>query len=256
MSINKIILPFTGKDKIIKISLDSVDSAYGQQQSISNAINDVTNELINPIVDVETTRFKYNPTLPAAMLSFNFYINDSYTNSFETGLTENMLLNSFFMLDFYDNYDTYNQTKIFRTYLTKVGTYPQYHIATGNQFNIWYVPQSFINSLSGSTVFGYVKFSFYNALTGLISTFYNYNNRDLNTNEKMFFKSELNTDTRTWKIITASFPSIFAYEFPSTGNIYSDRINNTVNSVKQSKPNYPSNLAFNYETQTYIDLNL
>lgn len=255
MSINKIIIPFTGKDKIIKISLDSVDSAYGQQQSISNAMNDVTNGLINPIVDIETSRFKYNPTLPAAILSFYFHINGSHTNTFESGLTENMLLNSFFMLDFYDTYDTYTQTKIFRTYLTKVGEFPQYQINAENQYNIWYVPQSFIDSSSGGTALGYVKFSFYNALTGLVSTFYNYNNRDLKTNEKMFFKSELNISNRTWKIITTSFPSILAYEFPAT-NLYSNRINNTVNNVEQSKPNYSPNLAFDYQTQTYVDLNL
>jgi len=254
MSIIKNEIVYTGKDINMKFSLDSINNNMGQQQSLIDSVTTYTTESVNPIIDIEARRFKYDVNLPPTTLSFYFNRSGFYTNSFSTGFTNTMTLNSFFILDFYDSFDTYSQNKIFRTYLTKIGNVPQYNINDSNiQFNVWYIPQSHLKSLSNIST-GYTKFSFYDASTGVISAFYNYNNRNLVTNEKMFFKTELNAVNKSWRMITDSFPSIIAYEFPNNNNIYSDRINNTINTVPVNKPNYPSKFIFDYKTQTYVDI--
>ena len=114
----------------LNFTLSSNDDFYGQQQEIDNLVQAVSNSLINPENDVEERRFKYNPNNSTAILNFQFYdqINNTYSSSFTAaGFTSdeitnnrNNILNSFFILDFYDSFDVNSQNKIFTTYLTKI----------------------------------------------------------------------------------------------------------------------------------------
>ena len=267
MSIIKENIRFTGENMNLKIVLNSRDNFIGYQQEIDGLTQLTTTDLINPAIDGETRRFKYDPDLGNTVLSFYFYSGNTYNVSFlNAGFTQNeinsnsnKLLNSFFILDFYDTFDVNNQTKIFTTYLTKIldniSNSPIYrvYVEAINQFYYWYIPLSYINTLTGSTGIGYVKFSFYNAKNGNVSLFYNNDNAALTTAEKMFFKVELNLTDKTWKFLTTSFPYLTAYEL-ITSIDYINRINNTFEKFDNKKQEYPTGTTFNYRTGTYLTI--
>lgn len=242
-------------DVNIKLSIGSTDGLYGYQQEIDNITEETKTELINPVVDNEVRRFQYDSSNGITNLQFYFISGSSFYCDFNyAGFTNNeiisrntKLLNSFFILDFYDSYDNNTQNKIFRTYLTKtlngINETPDYKIYndTINQFYSWYIPQSYINQATGTTVIGYTKFSFYNAKTGTIALFYNKGNEALLTSEKMYFKTEINTLNRTWKFIGSQ--PIMAYQI-SPASSYVTKVNNTVTNFENKKQNYPTGNAF------------
>jgi len=252
---------------VIPISLSSDDSFTGYQQEIDTLTSYTTTDLVNPVTDVEKRRFKHYTDAP--LLQFHFYntiggfftpsfINNGFTSAELTGQSVNVL-NSFFILDFYDSFDVYNQTKIFTTYLTKIvsstSIIPSYTISpvVNNQFYRWYVPVSYIDSFTGSTAIGYAKFSFYNAKTGQLVLFANFDNYGLNTPERLFFQTELNFVDKTWKIITPSYPTIRAKELPHIVNTqFVDRANDTFTNFDNLKQNYPSGTTFNYVDGSYF----
>jgi hypothetical protein len=283
----------------LRFSLSSNDDFLGYQQEIDNLTQFVSLDLVNPVNDLEKRRFKsQNSMLLAPKLSFQFYStiiisgvdNSQYYTPPSFVIGSNMFteaeiassspnwLNSFFILDFYDTYDTYTQTKIFTTYLTKKGigtvtattinifgipytynTYstptPTYTVDDSNQLYYWYVPVSFINTQLnlGNTIFtGYVKFSFYNAKTGKIVLFYNKDNESgaiSKTPEKMFFKTELNLVNKTWKFITTTPPYVNAKEMINN-TAYITKVNSTVESINNLAQNPPSGDTFTYLTGT------
>ena len=169
--------------------------------------------------------------------------------------------NSFFILDFYDTFDTYTQTKIFTTYLTKLigndaygnRTYtPVYVINSGvtNQLYYWYVPISFLNAQTGTTVTGYTKFTFYNAISGKTAVFYKLDNINLTTAEQMYFKSVIDLTGMTWRIITPSFPNVIAQQLWTSPD-YNQKVDDTITNFNNEAQNYPSGNSFNYLTGTY-----
>ena len=185
----------------------------------------------------------------------------------ELQLNNSKIQNSFFILDFYDSFDPYNQTKIFSSYLTKIitstSTIPSYEIkpttqpTIENQFYRWHVPISLIEQQSGDTIIGYAKFSFYNAKTGRISLFFNKDNTTLQTTEKQYFKTELNLINRTWKLLTPSYNStkiVTAREYPYTtgNNLFIDRVNNTVNKFNDVSINFPTGNTFSSGSADYV----
>lgn len=252
----------------IRFSLDSGDVFTGYQQEIDNLTSFTTTDLINPATDAEKRRFKHF-TNANTLIQFQFYnsgagtfspllTNNGFTSSELAGPTTNVL-NSFFILDFYDSFDVYNQNKIFSTYLTKIvsntSVIPSYTInpTVNNQFFRWYIPVSYIDSFTGNTAIGYTKFSFYNAKTGKIVVFGNFDNYGLGTPQRLYFQTELNFVNKTWRIITPSYPTIRAKEIPSIVNtLFVDKINNTFDNFDNLKQNYPTGTTFNYVDATYL----
>jgi len=252
----------------ILISLGSDDAFTGYQQEIDGLTSFTTTDLINPVTDGEKRRFKHF-TNANTLIQFHFYnnsggffspslLNNGYTSAELSGPTTNVL-NSFYILEFYDSFDVYNQNKIFTTYLTKIvnttSQVPTYTISpvVNNQFYRWYVPVSYMDLFTGTTAIGYTKFSFYNAKTGKIALFANFDNYGLDTPQKLFFQTELNLVNKTWRIITPSYPIIKAKEIPSNANsLYVDRINKTFSNFENLKQNYPTGTTFNYINATYL----
>lgn len=245
-------------DGYIKITLNVSDEFLGVQQEIDNLTKFKSLDLVNPVSDVEKLKFKLDPTILLTTIVFQFsgvtsFLNAGFTNLEISGVSKN-IRNSFFILDFYDTYDQNIQTKIFNTYLTKVGQIPIYSVSsnTSNQFYYWYVPKSYINNNTGNTAIGYVKFSFYNAKTGNVAIFYNNNNVGLTTPEKYYFKAELNFVNRTWKFYDSNI--IVAVEQRYTGvNNYNKKINDTYNKQDLLKETFPTGNTYNYRTNRYLD---
>jgi hypothetical protein len=272
MSVRKEVVKFNGLDMNIKLSLGSNLNQVGKQQAIDSLTQSIGESLINPIVDGEVRRFRYLAEEGVMNLNFFFYSSGQHFNTFtaagftdtETSNLNLKVLNSFYILDFYDSYDTYTQTKIFTTYLTKIldgiiEGKPKYAIQSSydlNQFYYWNIPQSFINQQTGSTVIAYVKFSFFNAKTGKIVVFYNKDNDDniviRKTPEKMYFKVRLDLINRTWEILTQSFNldyNVNAYELPPS--TYVDRVNSTIDKFDDKQQKYPSGNTFNSKFGNY-----
>ncbi len=268
MQIIKEKIKFNNKDVVLKISLSGGNKISGYQQEIDNITEETKDELINPVTDNEVRRFSYisggaGPT----SLEFFFTPNNgaNHYNSFLLGAGftldeinnyDTTLLNSFFVLDFYDSFSSYTQTKIFTNYLTKVldgiTKLPTYRIYTDtvNQFFHWYVPESYLDQYTGSTVVGYTKFSFYNAKTGVMSLFYNNDNDALKTPERPYFKTTLDLLNMTWRFLLDDEPHALIYEYPRN-NKYVDRVNDTIENFDNLQQNYPEGNVFDSETGDY-----
>jgi hypothetical protein len=239
------------------IPIGSNDNFTGYQQEVDNLTQFTALDLVNPVSDAEKRRFKLNPN-PNSSINLYFKFGSSNQATFTAaGFTQeeintgsDSILNSFFILDFYDTYDFYNQTKIFTTYLTKIGTSSAYNIGSSNQFYYWYVPMSYINSFTGSTTTGYVKFSFFNAKTGKLQLFYNENNTTPESAERLFFKVQMDFPNKTWKFLTSNYPTINASEILNNV-LYTTKVNNTFAKTEDLQQKYPSGSTFNYKNATY-----
>lgn len=246
-----------GLDGYIRISLSSSDEFLGHQQEIDNLTKFKSDDLVNPVVDVEKRKFKLDPSIASTLIKFYFsgstsFVNAGFTNSEISGDSRN-IKNSFFILDFYDSFDPNVQNKIFKTYLTKLDYEPVYNITDNlsNQLYYWYVPVSYIVGNTGNTVTGYVKFSFYNAKTGSLTIFYNNDNNALTTPEKYYFEVYLNFSNRTWKFKNNN---VNAIEQKYTGAInYNNRVNDTFDKVSLEKQVFPTGNTYNYRTNRYLD---
>ena len=255
----------TGHSMNLIISLGSCENFTEYGEDIDNLTQFTVLGLVNPVIDGEVRRFKLNP-IPNSYITLIFKFYNVTATTYQTlltaaGFTTNEInnndlniLNSFFILDFYDTFDLNSQAKIFTTYLTKLNNLPIYTIgvSNSNQLYPWYIPLSYIlpNAQTGSTVIGYVKLSFYNAKTGNITSFYNQDNESLTTPERIFFKVQLDLIGMTWKFLTASYPTITAKEI-ANNVLYVDKVNNTLDSMDNLQQNPPSGNTYNYKTNTY-----
>ena len=271
MPIIKERIKFENQDINLKISLGGDSKVLGYQQEIDNLTEEVKIDLTNPIIDNEVRRFQYGGS--AINLLFYFTANGTtYVNGFgSTGakfttsqINDNALKirNSFFIMDFYDNFNDYTQTKIFTIYQTQILDgkenssgipIPKYRIYkdTVSQFYSWYIPKKFINEnieIGATTITAYVKFSFYTARYGKVRLFYNYDNRNLTTPEKMYFKVILNLNNMTWKFDDSGNQK--AYQLPIS-NAYSDRVNDTVENFDNKQQDYPEGNVFDSSTGDY-----
>ena len=255
----------TGHSMNLIISLGSCENFTEYGEDIDNLTQFTVLGLVNPVIDGEVRRFKLNP-IPNSYITLIFKFYNVTATTYQTlltaaGFTTNEInnndlniLNSFFILDFYDTFDLNSQAKIFTTYLTKLNNLLIYTIgvSNSNQLYPWYIPLSYIlpNAQTGSTAIGYVKLSFYNAKTGNITPFYNQDNESLTTPERIFFKVQLDLINMTWKFLTASYPTITAKEI-ANNVLYIDKVNNTVDSMDNLQQNPPSGNTYNYKTNTY-----
>ncbi len=237
----------------IKIPFDITNNFLGLQQEIDAQTQFATNRLINPARDEEKFRYKATNTPTTPILSFWFF-NGTYVNTFigagfisnEFQKNSDNFANSFFVLDLYDTYDIFTQSKISTTYLTKLGnTIPRYNIsANTNQFYYLHIPMSYIETQTGETSICYAKFMFYNAKIGKIVTFYNRDNLTATDSNRIHFEIELNHKTKTWKFITPNYPNILAYEI--TNDKYVNKVNATVDNIIIQQPTLPTGNTFNY----------
>lgn len=235
----------------LTITLGSQIGFLGYQEEIDNLTQVTSADLVNPVVDGETRRFKLGIPLTNFRFMFNglpSFVGAGFTPTEISGHSQNML-NSFFILDYYNTYNVYNQTKIFTTYLTKIGTTPNYNVsaATGNQWYYWYVPISFIEIMTGTTTSGYVKLSFYNAKTGKVHIFYNNENAAMLTPQKMYFPAQLNANDMIWKMSSV----IDARELTSSP-LYNNRVNKTYDKYNAVKQVYPTGTTHYYKTNKYV----
>ncbi len=191
------------------------------------------------------------PVIPSVPTYDTSFINAGFSQAEINGNSSTML-NSFFILDFYNTYDINTQTKIFTTYLTKIGDKSQYTInaSTNNQLYNLYVPVSYIELQTGTTTNGYAKFTFYNAKYGNTVLFYNQDNVGISTPEKMYFKIKLDLVNKTWEIIGTSAPNINAKQLANSTQ-YNDRINNTITNINNVRQNYPSGNTYQYSGNSY-----
>lgn len=245
----------------------------GYQQEINNLTEETKAEITNPIINYEVSRFRYGGN--EATIKFYLITGTTYYNSFVNGagFTQNeidsrnlKLFNSFFIMDFYDSYDNNTQTKIFTIYQTQIisgnksgetpiPSYKIYH-DTVNQFYNWYIPKSFIDEQSGSTITGYVKFSFYNAKYGTLALFYNKDNQSSTTPEKIYFKVKLDLTDLSWEFDYSGTnfpPNVTAYQL-SFNNKYSQKINDGIQNFDNKKQVFPSGNTFQTSGATYTTL--
>ena len=262
MPIIKEKIRYTGTTTNIKFSLSSDDGFLGYQQEIDNLTQVVGIDLINPHVDVEERRFK-NSGNGSNVTTFQFTLNGvNYVTSYKDagftipeiiGSSLNKLnkLNSFYIFEYYDTYDISTQTKIFTTYLTKIGTSPQFTINTDNQLFYLYIPIAYMNRLieSGTTIVtGYTNISFFNAKSGSLTLFYNTTYGNLSTPQKMYFNTELDLINKTWKFIN---PATITGRQLWTSSDYVNKINNTFTKFDNEKQNYPAGSIFDKATGKY-----
>ena len=273
MSITKEKILFNNQDIQLKINLSGGNRLTGYQQEIDNFTEEAKVNLINPIIDNEVRRFQYNnASVDATYLNF-FYLGSNrfnilfsdgagFTNKELTSFSDNVL-NSFFIMDFYDTFDNNTQTKIFTQYLTQITSgektgsgipVPKYKIYsdTTNQLYYWYVPKSFLEIQTGNTVTGYVKFSFYNAKYGTIALFDNADTASNIAPDRMYFKTRLNLIDMTWKFdyFGTNYPNVRANQVPFT-NSYSQKINAGVQNFDDEKQVYPIGNTFQSNTGLY-----
>ena len=252
-------IKYNGQDMNLKVSFGSHDSFTGFQQEIDNETQFVTIESINSAIDEEKRKFKLIPENIIKIFTFNFYDGSIYSSNFiNAGFTTDELAsktlnvrNSFWIFDYYNSFDSNNQKKIFTTYLTTIGGMPQYNVSnSSNQLYYWYVPLSYINSISASTIIGYTKISFFNAKTGDVQLFYNQANESMSTGQKMFFETELNLNNMTWTFKTSNQPNIIGKELVNSK--YVERVNDTFNKFNNKKQILPSGNTYDYRTNTYF----
>ena len=269
---------------VTKIQINSDLTQYGDDQG-NNVLSDLkASEVVNPIIDSELIRYKYEDTKTETdvaimhQLSFSFNQKDIYTfppafsNMFTnmeiSGNTKNFQ-NSFFILEFFDSSDVYNQKKLSTTYLTKksssglaiyvLNNYDSYVPTMPiNQANSIFIPEYFVNSVSGNTVNCYCRMMFYNAKSGQTITFFNNMNINAIDSSKLFFDVEINKSNKTWKFInqkylagTTPLVAIVGIE-PNKDNLYNKRVNDGVENIENNVENYPTGNTFNYMGINYI----
>lgn len=260
------------EDINIKFSLSSNDDQTGHQEEIDSFTQIQTSSSINEPTDAEVRRFSFNgPTDTVLEYSFYSKIIAQYSNSFnyagfsnsDVEKQRNNFLNSFFRLDLYDTFISNQQTRLFSNYLTKLinGRFnnpiiSSYILNNENQFYYLNVPINIFNDTTDDTIDLYGLFTFYNAKSGQTSIFYNWDNRNLTSPQKLYFRIRLNLLNKTWEILTSSItsptgtPRAFIFELKDSTE-YIEKYNNTLDNFNNLNQNYPTGSTFNFETGKY-----
>jgi len=258
MSITKEKIRYIGDTTYININLSSDDGFLGYQQEIDNLTQNISDDLINPATDIEERRFN-NISMSNTMI-FQFTLNGSAyaANYLNAGFTiaeinANSLnkLNSFYIFEYYDSFDTNTQTKIFTTYITKIGNAPNFTINPDDQIYNLYIPVSYMNLSQDqgiNIVTGYTKISFFNAISGEVNLFYNTNYENLSTPQRMYFNTQLDIINKTWKFIN---PTNINGKQLWTSSEYIKKVNNTFTKFDNEKQTYPNGTIFNKSTGKY-----
>lgn len=244
----------------INFNLESTDDFHGYEQEINTLLKNTGDSLINSETDGEVRRFnsigtpQYNIYFygrnPISPYDYGYACDFARAEITGVASTNPNLSNSFFMFDFYDTFDVNTQKKIFRMYLTDLITedgIPSYTIDVVNQISKWNVPMWYINTHQGEVITGYVRILFYNATNSSVVPFYNKQIETYTTTEKMFFKTILDIDNRTWQADAINN----AYQLINTS--YTNNLNKTVQGLLNKKQNYGKAVGtFNPATREYF----
>jgi len=241
-------------DQNIKITLSSNNNLNGLQQSIDDVIEKETGLSINPADDGE--KFRYSP-LSAYTLTLIFNLSGTTGSSYQlagfsssdiTSRTE-AILRSFYVMQVYDSTVSENQTLLhtgffngfnFLNYNTGQTIYSDF---ISDEFVSLYLPQWFIESLSGESTTLYSKISFYNGKTGKLDIFHGGTGTTATTEADFYFNILLDPDNFLYQI-----GNVIGIEI--TNSDYIDKMNNTLNSFNIQTPAYPLGTKFN-NTGTY-----
>lgn len=248
-----------GLDKSINIPLSFNINTVGEQDALDSYINQATNSSINESNDIEKFKFKNYDNIN---ISFNYSGTTSYvTNYTSIGFINDDILfnrsgykNSFYIIDLYDSFNANSQNKITTNYFTILGnstnTIYNISLAINKQLSLLYIPINIINNITGNTVTYYIRYSFYNAKLGKLHLFYNNENSNITTDEKYYYKIDLNISNRSFKFIT-DVVNITPLEV--VNNNYIDKFNRSLDILPQKQQNFPSGNTFNYVDQKYFD---
>jgi len=266
MQVIKKKIRYKGQSAYIDFNLDSNEDFIGYQQSIDNLTSFKTMNVVNDVVDAEKRKFNFSNESGSQIIKF-WFLNPSkvHQNTFtaagftqdEITNTSKSLLNSFFILDFYNTPIIAKQKKLFTSYLTKVlnqSTLPTYTIplildeSNRNELYYMYISRSYINQQTQPIITGYTKISFFSGHDGSIKTF-QYNGFSYSSSQqKLFMRTELNFSGRTWRFIPSS-NTIDLYQLD--GGEYDNRMNDTFDKENITNPSYNSNKIFDYRDRTY-----
>lgn len=234
----------------------------GLQDDIDNFVAEETGLAINDVKDEETFRYVPNDSFSMKVYFWDGSYSPDYTQAGfttgETAIRDEVILRSFFILQVYDSTSTENQT------LLHTGYYNGYNFIQENdssatyifypedevEFNNLYIPQWFIESMTGDTVNIYGKLSFYNAKTGELQLFsqkYGF----LGSYELPTIEEDLYTTlTLTGSTFQYDPATMYAHELKNTN--YVDKINNSLDSFDNEKPTYPTGNTF-LNTGEYVE---
>lgn len=276
--LKKYIIKNDRTDVNIKIGLRDNVSMIGYQDEVDNLTQIKSIDSINENVDNELRRFKFYGD---SEMIFKFWIDNSLQSKFsgttvdtinrmftseELILKKPNVLNSFFIIDTYDSYDEKTNNKLSTNYLTDITSKnyqnkpnvqvntPRYLINNTIRYPLYYlyIPEYFIKEVlsdTNKTTNIYAKLLFYNAKVGKVTVFTNPNVVNQNTDEKLYFKIEININ-RTWKFIE-TLP-LNLEEIPLTDTEYLDKINSSFDKTNILKQTYPTGDTFTYIERKYV----
>jgi hypothetical protein len=261
-------------DMNLKFNLNSNTDLTGYQQEIDKYTTTKSDNLINPINDLEIKRFKLSKYTE---IFFYFNNNGSYGNNYinagfsQTEINSNAstILNSFYILDVYDSYNQYNQNKLGVIYMTKIyqninngivtyTTLPTYYINDGSsQFYYLNLPKYYLNQFTGNTISIYGKFSFFQAKDGVLKPFYNDFNKNIPMNPIFeYVKIDVDLVNKTWNFNDytnnkGNLLTFYEIATSTSNNNYVDKINSDIETIDDVKPVYPIENNFDYTTGDY-----
>lgn len=274
MSIIKKKIRFTGNDLNIQFPVEKDLEYTGYQQEIDDYTNIKTANSINDATDGEVSKFSLDNEYANRYLAFEFSNNDGTLwrpNYNFVGFSDNEItaeslsfLNSFYIMDFFDSTSPIEQTKIFSAYITNLNvsriqqrSYPQSEYQFNDEFQLFelQIPLGYLNISNNDTYTGHSRFTFYNGKTGEIIVFFNKDYESKTTPDRMFFKTELDLQNKTWRFLTPSFQDVsnstmYAKQLINSEE-YIERFNDTFENFENLQQNYPDGNAFNYENGQY-----
>ena len=243
------------EDVTLKIELCSNNNLNGLEESINDFVQEEIEQSINSIIDGDKTRF-----LPDAQVEYIFNFFNSTTSDFTPSLLnagftnvdisnrEEFVLRSFYIIQLFDSINIENQILIHNGYyngfnfIFENGTNSSYLITEDDEFSNFYILNNFINEITGSTTVNlFAKFLFYNAKTGKLQVFFNEDNENLTTEEKMYFQVTLDLLTKTYTF----FPSNILNIKELVNEEFVDKTNDTLSSFVNEKPTFPTGTTFN-----------
>ena len=245
---------FTGRDIKLKISLDSTNNLDGLQQAINDYIARETGLSINPVTDGET--YKYKSTTTRTITPY-FYNGASLDDSLlyagftadEIANNDDVVTNSFYILQVYDTTVNENQTLLHNSYyngydIQSVATL--FTLNEGDEVSNFYFPEWYISENNDSDEINFVvKLFFFNAKTGRLQTFYNRDKASDTTEDKIYYDGTLSVSGKTYTLETNALKF---NEFENAA--YNEKINESLDTFDVEAPVFPEGQQF-FDDGTY-----
>ena len=259
-----------GEDINLKLGLSkNVNTSLGRQESdYENLIKQESENAINPIVDNDVVRFRYGNS--------NHSIRIQPIGDFNVRDIINKIppvMNSFYVIDFYDEPNIFKKNKITTNYLQGAGV-----VGAGNSLDGLYffnkqrdlnyikIPLWYLNNVDNNVFSLWFTINFYSAKTGVLTPYINQYYVDGSffvgdwsltneTIERMLFKVNVNKNNRSWVCDSATMfqdgNHVSAHYFNQNTVIYMQKLNSSIETTNIKKPDTPSGRNFNYGNRTY-----